>query len=74
MNAEIDKRAEIRHIRHRPFQLHAFLEVGDVFDILTELRDHKSIAGIPSGFEQFLANIRNGVFAGFIFKRTKIDS
>lgn len=68
MNAEIDESAKVRHVRHRAFQFHSLLEVGDILYVLAEFRNDELVARIAAGLEQFFANVGKREFAGLAFK------
>ena len=51
MNSQIDKRAEVRDVRHRAFQFHPFLQIGDLPDVIPVLRDCERFSGILCGLE-----------------------
>ncbi len=49
MNAEINKRPKVRHVRNAAFKFHAFLKVDNLFDVFAELRRDKPVPGITAG-------------------------
>ena len=78
VNANVHKRAEVRHVRYNSRADHVFLQVGHFADVVAELERNKLISWIASRLRQFRNHVvkreRTHFFAKLLFLTNQFNA